>query len=102
MSKTFLEAEAASLKYKQAKEGNISSRADKQAEARRKLVIEGVKIDPSPYEEEWEKSTAGQKIPKPGRGKYDREHLLGKIKQQHKKGLKLRHLKDVGLRANHT
>ena len=35
-----------------------------------------------------EKSTAGQKIPKPGRGKYDREQLLGKIKQQHKKRTK--------------
>ena len=43
-----MEAAEASLKYKQGIEGDISSRAEKQSKARKKLVIEGVTVDPGP------------------------------------------------------
>ena len=77
-----MEAAEASLKYKQGIEGDISSRAEKQSKARKKLVIEGVTLDPGPYVEAWQNCQVGEIIPKTGKGKYDREHQLGKKKQK--------------------
>ena len=77
-----MEAAEASLKYKQGIEGDISSRAEKQSKARKKLVIVGVTLDHGPYVEAWQNCQVGEIIPKTGKEKYDREHQLGKKKKQ--------------------
>ena len=97
-----MEAAEASLKYKQGIEGDISSRAEKQSKARKKLVIEGVTLDPGPYVEAWQNCPVGEIIPKTGKGKYDREHQLGKKNRKTQEGLKQSQLKDVKLRARNT